>query len=90
VALVERESRGDVRDGEVVLEVCEVEQLVNVLDRLDDWLSHAQPDTLEDMVEFLGPARLGRTAAEGIVEVLDFYSAELNRRLRSAQTQVDG
>jgi hypothetical protein len=28
---------------------------------------------------------------EGIVEVLDFYSAELNERLRSARsTQVDG
>jgi hypothetical protein len=88
---MERESRGDVRDGVVVLETCEVEQLVSILDRLDDWLLHAQPDTLEDMVEFLGPARLGRTAAEGIVEVLDFYSAELNERLRSARsTQVDG
>jgi hypothetical protein len=88
---MERESRGDVRDGVVVLETCEVEQLVSVLDRLDDWLLHAQPDTLEDMVEFLGPARLGRTAVEDIVEVLDFYSAELNERLRSARsTQVDG
>jgi hypothetical protein len=75
---MERESRGEVRDGVVVLEACEVEQLVSVLDRLDDWLLHAQPDTLEDMVEFLGPERLGRTAAEGIVEVLDFYSAELD------------
>jgi hypothetical protein len=69
----------------VFLEACEVEQLVSVLDRLDDWLLHAQPDTLEDMVEFLGPERLGHTATEGIVEVLDFYSAELNRRLRSTQ-----
>ncbi|WP_406497573.1 hypothetical protein OG936_37095 [Streptomyces sp. NBC_00846] len=69
----------------VVLEACEAEQLVSVLDRWDDWLLHAQPDTLEDMVEFLGPECLGRTAAEGIVEVLDFYSAQLNRRLRSMQ-----
>ncbi|MBV9024819.1 MAG: hypothetical protein JO362_13765 [Streptomycetaceae bacterium] len=72
----------------IVLDCVEAEHLLSVLIRLDDWLLHAQPDTLEDMVEFFGPKALGQKASESIIDFLDHFSAELGRLMPAGSSPL--
>lgn len=66
---------------QVLVDRDDVDDLLRVVDRVEDWLRHAGHDTVEDLATFLNRPGNGQLAAAGLIELLGVHGAALHRQL---------
>jgi hypothetical protein len=66
----------------VPLDRVDVEYLLHLINRVEDWLRHASHDAQDDLAEFLNTPGNGRLAAAGLITSLSENAALLDQRLR--------
>lgn len=66
----------------VVLDPDEAADLAQLLDLIEDWLSHADDDARDDLAGYLDSSGHGRLAAAGLLRVLEQHAMGLHRRLK--------
>jgi hypothetical protein len=73
------------RSSPVVLDLDEAADLAQLLDLIEDWLSHADDDAHDDLAGYLDHSGHGRLAAAGLLRVLEQHAMGLHRRLKQAR-----
>jgi hypothetical protein len=71
-------------DPGVVLDADEAADLARLLEVIEDWLRHADPDARADLAGFLDRTGHGRLAAAGLLTAIGHSTVALHRRLRKA------
>lgn len=69
----------------MLLKVDEADELAFLLERVEDWLRHADELAREDLASFLGGAGNGVLAAAGLLDRLGAHTAALHRRMKQAR-----
>ena len=60
----------------------EADELVELLRRLEDWISHTGSGTFDDITHFFNGPGNGRLAVAGLVSLLGNHACILHRRLK--------